>query len=346
MLQAFSRRYRVALFIVDIYRQRQFNNDISEVQELCSSVVRAGPRELSLDLPLLASRVDAIHVARLAVFSRVMSYLEPALTTASLKTVDFDDYESRTREAFCSLLRCTDKDRYLAEAVNAQRFRELEERAVLLFDRIYLSNDDDKRMLQKRFAADRFYYVPNCVSRTHVTVAPKPRGDILNTLLFVGTLDYLPNVDGLQYFCEQVLPLVRGMVTMPVTLLIVGARPDKRVHALAAKHGVTVVGEVASVYDYYKQDVVVIVPLRVGGGTSIKVLEAFASKRAVVSTQCGVRGLDVSHGVHVMIATSTRQFATYCATLLCDSVRREQLCERAFQFVVDNHDASQMRAYL
>ena len=114
-------------------------------------------------------------------------------------------------------------------------------------------------------------------------------------------MDWLPNEDAMVFFCRDVLPLIRKEEP-DVTLSIVGRAPTPAVIALGLQHGVTVTGRVDDVRPYVRDAAVYIVPLRIGGGTRLKIFEAMAMAKAVVSTSVGAEGLPVTDGEHVWLA--------------------------------------------
>jgi glycosyltransferase involved in cell wall biosynthesis len=157
-------------------------------------------------------------------------------------------------------------------------------------------------------------------------------------LVFTGSMDWLPNEDAMRFFCHDVLPLIR--VEEPRTRLsIVGRAPTAAVRALADEH-IEVTGTVADVRPYMRKAAVHVVPLRIGGGTRLKIFEAMAMGQAVVSTTIGAEGLPVTDGEHALIADGPRAFADAVVTLLRDARRRDALARTARQLVVDHYDWS------
>ncbi len=134
--------------------------------------------------------------------------------------------------------------------------------------------------------------VPNGVDLARVTPAPAPGRA---RTLFLGSLDYEPNVDGITWFVRDVWPLVRADLP-EATLTVAGHRPTAAVRALAAEPGVEVVGPVADVAPVYAEHDVVVVPLRIGTGSRLKALEALAAGRPVAGTSIGVEGLGLTDG--------------------------------------------------
>jgi glycosyltransferase involved in cell wall biosynthesis len=142
-------------------------------------------------------------------------------------------------------------------------------------------------------------------------------------VMFLGSMDWEANIDAVEYFCHDIWPAVRAAVPS-ARFRIVGRNPHARVVRLAGA-SVEVTGTVPSVVEYLKEAAVVVVPLRVGGGTRLKIFEAMAAGRAVVSTSVGAEGLDVSSGRDLMLADEPTGFAEAVAMLLNDSERRRTL---------------------
>jgi sugar transferase (PEP-CTERM/EpsH1 system associated) len=158
-------------------------------------------------------------------------------------------------------------------------------------------------------------------------------------LIFTGSMDWLPNEDAMQFFCREILPLLRAEEP-GVTLSIVGRAPTPAVKRLAEEHGVQVTGRVDDVRPYMKEAAVYIVPLRIGGGTRLKIFEAMAMGKAVVSTTVGAEGLPVIDGEHVMLADEPHTFARAVVDLLRDDAQRARLEAAARALVVEQFDWS------
>ncbi|MAG34791.1 MAG: glycosyl transferase family 1, partial [Dehalococcoidia bacterium] len=134
------------------------------------------------------------------------------------------------------------------------------------------------------------------------------------TLLFTGKLDYRPNVDALCWFCAEVLALVRAQHPA-VRLLIVGRDPAPAVRALAGPD-VTVVGEVPEVQSYFSRAAVYVIPMRMGSGARIKLLEAWAAGVPVVATEAGAAGLAGLDGEHLLLGDDPETLAAQIGRLL------------------------------
>lgn len=141
--------------------------------------------------------------------------------------------------------------------------------------------------------------------------------------MFLGSMDWEANIDAVEHFCREMWPAVLRAVPA-ARFRIVGRNPHARVLRLASDT-IEVTGTVPSVVDYLRDAAVVVVPLRVGGGTRLKIFEAMAAGRAVVSTSIGAEGLDVSSGHDVILADEEQRFADAVIALLRDGDRRRAL---------------------
>lgn len=174
--------------------------------------------------------------------------------------------------------------------------------------------------------------VENGVDLDHFAPASE-RARNADELLFLGSLDWYPNQDAVEYLLEEILPFL--ITRAPeVRLRIVGRRapPDLAKH-VAQSSGVELVGEVADVRPHLAQAAVVLVPLRIGGGSRIKILEALAMGKAVVSTTIGAEGLAVTNGVHLLLADSPEAFADSTLRLLKSPEERARLGDEGRKLV-------------
>ncbi len=155
-----------------------------------------------------------------------------------------------------------------------------------------------------------------------------------NSLVFVGSMDWQPNIDGVRWFVAEILPLIKRKIP-DSRLTIVGRDPHPSICALANhEEGVIVTGTVADVRSYVRSAMVEVVPLRYGGGTRLKVLEAFAMGTPVVSTTLGCEGISYDAGRHLLLADNPEEFAKKCCTLLEDHNRRTGLAREARKLVL------------
>ncbi len=165
----------------------------------------------------------------------------------------------------------------------------------------------------------------------------RPTAPESHTLVFLGSMDWLPNIDAVEYFVDEIWSRVRA-AHPAAQLKIVGRRPTPAVRALAERDSsISVTGTVPDVRPEVADAVAVVVPLRVGGGTRIKIFEAMAMGVPVVSTTVGAEGLDVTDGENILIADTPESFAEASVTLLSNRERTDQLGRAAAQHVREHY---------
>jgi len=141
-------------------------------------------------------------------------------------------------------------------------------------------------------------------------------------VVFTGSMDWEANIDGVEFFCREIWPQVLAVVPA-ARFRIVGRDPHARVKKLASE-SVEVTGTVPSIVDHLREAAVFVVPLRIGGGTRIKIYEGMAMGKATVSTSVGAEGLDVEHGRDILLEDSPTSFAEAIVTLLHDANLRRR----------------------
>ena len=153
-----------------------------------------------------------------------------------------------------------------------------------------------------------------------------------NELVFTGAMDWSPNEEGIRHFADHILPIIQTEVA-DASLTVVGRNPTGPVKALAEKRGITVTGRVDDVRPYIARSAVYVVPLRVGSGTRLKIFEAMAMGKAVVSTKVGAEGLPVEHDRNILLADSPPEFAAAVIQLLQDHQLRRRIEFAAHELV-------------
>jgi len=156
------------------------------------------------------------------------------------------------------------------------------------------------------------------------------------TVLFCGALDYSPNVDGIDWFADKIWPRIHA--SMPeVVWRIIGKSPDERSKRWGELEGVELVGEVEDVRPYYQSAWLQVVPLRIGGGTRLKIVESLGMDTPVVSTTLGAQGLNLKNKEDILLADSPEVFAQSVLTLLQDDVMRNSMQSKGYQAVQENY---------
>jgi glycosyltransferase involved in cell wall biosynthesis len=213
-----------------------------------------------------------------------------------------------------------------------RRMRAFEQRQCRRFDHVVAVSSHDRALLQQEYGITSVSAVPTGVD----TEFFRPRDNVPrdpHALVFTGSMDWMPNEDAILYFAERILPRVRAVVP-DATLTIVGRNPPSSIQNLAAREpSVRVVGRVPDVRPYLERAAAFVVPIRIGGGTRLKIYEAMAMEKAVVSTTVGAEGLPVRPGDHLLIADEPAQFAAAVIGLLTDPERAESLGRQAAAMV-------------
>jgi polysaccharide biosynthesis protein PslH len=162
---------------------------------------------------------------------------------------------------------------------------------------------------------------------------PLPALEEANSLVFTGSMDWRPNEDGIIFFAQKILPRIRQAIPH-VVLWVVGRTPSPAVKKLGENDpSIRVTGTVEDIRPYMARGSVYIVPLRVGGGTRLKIFEAMAMGKAVVSTTIGAEGLPVTHGKDVLLADDPADFADKTVQLLRNESLRKRLGSSAHNLV-------------
>ena len=162
-------------------------------------------------------------------------------------------------------------------------------------------------------------------------------GEEPDSLVFTGSMDWMPNEDGILYFVETILPLIRKQ-RPTAKLWVVGRKPGRKIQALAeADPGIEVTGRVEDIRPYIAKGAVYVVPLRVGGGTRLKIFEAMAMGKAVVSTAIGAEGLPVNSGADIVLADQPNHFADAVCRLLGSPEERKLIGDAARRLVEEKY---------
>jgi polysaccharide biosynthesis protein PslH len=243
-----------------------------------------------------------------------------------LALLDLDDDEASTRRGLVRLHRVRGEAAAAAwEEREAERYTALEARLLPAYDLLATADPAHAATLRGRLGGAAVAVVPNAIDLPRP--APGERSEELRVLL-VGNLGYLPNVDGARWLCEEVLPALRARGGR-VAVRLAGSSPTAEVLALRRHAGVEVVPDPRTLAPHYAWASVAAVPLRAGGGTRIKVLEAFAHGVPVVATPLGAAGLGAADGVHLRLAADAGAIAAACAELHADPVLAGRLVAAA-----------------
>jgi len=213
-----------------------------------------------------------------------------------------------------------------------QRMHAYERAQCRRFSRVVAVSPEDAAWFAREYGISAVSHVPTGVDTEffrpggHAPRAPRE-------IIFTGSMDWMPNEDAVRYFTDAILPIVEAEVP-DVRFTIVGRNPSPSIQSLADRHAqVRVTGTVPDVRPFLERAAVVVVPLRVGGGTRLKIFEAMAMEKAIVTTTIGAEGLPVRDGEHLCIADSPSAFAAAVLRLLRDPSSAARLGQRAATLV-------------
>ena len=296
-------------------RPRQFIYDAIVARELLAGFVGS-------------QRFALIHAGRSYTAPLVEAYLGK-----SRCVLDLDEDDGNTLRSIGALLAANgDQAGAGDEIADAAKYDSLIGDYVPRFDLNLVASEDEASALGRRYPDAALGVVSNAI-RQPPSLAPSPAaaesaaapGPVEPIdFLMVGSLGYYPNADGALFFCRDILPRIgQGRVT------ILGSRPPASVLALGNRPGVNVLADVGSVAPYYAAARMAVVPIRAGGGSRIKILEAFAHGRPVIATRLGAEGLGVVDGQHLLIADTAEDFAASARRLLADPDLAARLVRQA-----------------
>jgi glycosyltransferase involved in cell wall biosynthesis len=207
-----------------------------------------------------------------------------------------------------------------------RKMRAYERNAVRTANHVIAVSEHDRKLMTEWTDAEKISVVPTGVDLNEYS-RQEPVARSAPLVMFVGSMDSRPNVDGVGFFCREIWPQILAKIPQ-ARFRIVGRNPAGAVRDLASD-SIEVTGTVASIAGELKSAAVVVVPLRIGGGTRLKIYEAMAMGKAVVSTSVGAEGLDVTDGRDILLRNSPQEFAEATVLLLQDGKLRQRIGDAA-----------------
>ena len=209
-----------------------------------------------------------------------------------------------------------------------RRMRDFERAACHRYDAIVAVSPQDRAIIEGDYGAPLVRDIPTGVDTDYFRPSASREADPCH-LVFTGSMDWLPNDDAMKYFARTIFPRIRAACP-EASLTIVGRKPFPGLTALAREcPSIRVTGQVADVRPYIERAAVYVIPLRIGGGTRLKVFEAMAMGKPIVSTSIGVEGLPIANGTDALVADEPDAFADAVIRLLHDRAFARRLGEAA-----------------
>jgi glycosyltransferase involved in cell wall biosynthesis len=280
---------------------------------------------------------DVIHIGRLFMANAIKEFL-PAMKRSGVPIVlDLDDIESDVYDRALSFSSYATPRTWIGKSLSRldlRRLKQYEKRTIPLFDACVVCSEWDKGKVIRSGLSRNPWVIPNNVD-TNFFQPNLETGANGQDILFLGNMSFHPNVDAVQYFAREILPLILKEVPSS-RFVIVGKKPVADVLNLANGRTIIVAGEVPDPRPYYAQSALVVTPIRYGGGTRVKILEAMAMGKSVVSTSIGAEGIPAADGQEIVLADLAGDLADQCIRLLNSPELRGSIGQRSREFVVKN----------
>ncbi|MGH3850883.1 MAG: glycosyltransferase, partial [Pseudonocardiaceae bacterium] len=270
-------------------------------------------------------QVESIHL---------MNYLPiiRAARSRPLAVCDWHNVESDLMRQY------SESERNVARKTYARRtarlMREFEERALSEFDAHLTVSEHDAERLRTINSKARILVIENGVDVSHFA---SHESTAKSRIVFVGSMDYHANIEGVTSFARNVWPVLRAQ-RPELKFTIVGRDPTPAVRELSSINGVEVTGSVEDVRPYYREAIAAVVPLNVGGGSRLKILEAMAAGVPVVSTTRGAEGLAVRNGVNILLEDSNEKFVDAILSVADDPELRKRIIGGGRALVSERYD--------
>ncbi len=228
--------------------------------------------------------------------------------------------------------------KFYAQAT-AKRLRVLEDMLLAEGDGVLVASTRERQALLARAPGASVHVIENGVDTAHYANLGRPAVSTKPNIIFVGSMDYHANIDAVIWFASELWPAIRADHPT-LQFKIVGRAPPKAIQALAALPGVIVTGGVPDVRPFYRDALAAVVPLRVGGGTRLKILESMAAGVPVVSTTLGAEGLEAVPDRDILLADSGAAFRVAVGRLIDDDAEQTRLARAAKALVASTYDWS------
>lgn len=320
VLEALSRVCRVSLLVVPLYPP--LDSPIPGFfQNLCERSLCV-PAEEAADA-YRSHPFDVIHIFRLS----ALPFARAFFGESRFRCLDLDDIESLTHRRIAALYRANG-DALQADAAEAeaQRYGLLEGLAFRMVERVCVCSPNDRQLLLNRCPTE-VAVLPNAV-RAPARITPRRSAGVFR-FLFLGTLGYYPNYDAVLWFCSAILPLLSSRAPVPFEVEFAGRGAPESLRSAVERAGARFVGEVRDVQPCYEACHAVVAPLRAGGGSRIKILEAFSYERPLIATPAGIEGIEATPDEHLLVRESPEAFAAGCLQLMTDWDLGERLARNA-----------------
>jgi polysaccharide biosynthesis protein PslH len=275
---------------------------------------------------------DVLHIFKTLLIPNIIQILKRK-STRLYTVLDIDDIESKKVLRYIKTINVVSKD-FLKYFLDYFKLLHYERNVFPLFDCCLVCSKDDNDSLIERGFSNKIEIIPNgteifnnerCYHR-----------DNGKSILFLGSMDYEPNEEAVFYFVRSIFPIIKKKIEN-VVFIIAGKLPSYQTKNLNNDKDIYVTGHIDNVKEQFIKCTISVVPIRLGGGTRIKILEAMAVGTPVVSTSIGCEGIEVTSGKNILIADDVSHFAQSCIRLLNDEKMRNELGYNGKKLVEDRY---------
>ena len=300
--------------------------------QLAANVVSPVPLVIARQQSAAMERTVADLLRRESFDSFVCDFLTPAINVPQLSDCVLFQHNVETMIWRRHVEHSGDPLRRAYFQLQADRMLRFEREVCHSVGRVIAVSENDSVTMQNLFGLSDVPYVPTGVDIESLTPPAEKPAEVAD-MVFVGSMDWLPNIDGMRHFVQEVLPHIRRR-RPECSVAIVGRSPSAEVRSWAERDArITVTGTVPDVRPYLWGGLISIVPLRIGGGTRLKIYESMAAKLPVVATTVGAEGLEIHPPFNIRIADTAEAFAEECLSLLEDRDARRRVADEAWEMV-------------
>jgi glycosyltransferase involved in cell wall biosynthesis len=313
--QPFARRFRRLTQFYSLWTSRSFfrmSADSNKMQKKINQL-------------LDKNTYDIIHTefAHMGLFN----FQTNALKVLDTHNIEYEIFQRMSQTVKSPIRRLHYKHEYeyfMAEEIEAYKKQ----------NAIFTTSQRDKDIITNHVPEIQKFVVPNGVDTSYFYPTDEPVEPY--SMVFTGMMGYLPNSDGILYFLDEIFPLVLKKIST-AKIYIVGQLPPKALLARASDN-IVVTGFVPDVRPYISRSAVYVVPLRMGSGTRLKIFEAFAMRKPIVTTSIGCEGIEVKHGESALIADDPYTFAEQIIQLMNDAKLQRNLVHCGYELVRTRYD--------
>jgi len=297
-----------------------FSNTPYTISKYLSNNIKKKIRELLKKSKFEIIVLNQLHTAHYGLFIKEELNLPVVLREQNVETIIMKRFYKNNKNLFIKLYA------YL----QYKKLYKYESKICEIFDRCIMITKNDEKIMKEMNPNLKTNVIPAGVDTLYFF--PLKVREEAFSIVSVASMDWLPNVEGIKWFCDEVYPLIRKIIPN-VKLYIVGKNPPNIIKKLNNRNNIIVTGYVKDVRDYLAKGQVFIVPLKTGGGMRIKILQALAMEKAVVSTSIGCEGIEVINGKNIYIANNEEKFAKKVVFLLNNKNERRKIGEEGIKLI-------------